>query len=170
MRQKHRVNDADGRKPNYFKKNLSQCCVALFPTNSIRKSQIEPLGYRTATKCVSKVRPHTCLLLKTVSNDTELSPSEVARSHLASTEFPQLLFKMNVHYRIHNSSPFGPILQQPNLAYIFLKNNRIRLTNDHSIAQNFLQYGKFIRSILCGEYLTKNKKNVSICSTNGSVA
>ena len=114
------LNYADGRKPNYFEKNLSQCCVNLFPTNPIRKSQIEPQGDRTATKCVSKARPHTCLVLKTVSNDTELSPSQVAQSHLESTEFPQLLFKMNVHYRIHNSSPLGPILRQPNLAYIFL--------------------------------------------------
>jgi len=31
MREKLRVNDADGRKPNYFEKNLSHCCVTFFP-------------------------------------------------------------------------------------------------------------------------------------------
>jgi hypothetical protein len=60
--------------------------------------------------------PRTCLVLKTVSNYTELIPSQKAESRLASTVVPYLLFKMNVHYRIHNSSPLGPILRQPNLA------------------------------------------------------
>ena len=77
----------------------------------------------------AKARPHTCLVLRAVSNDTELSPSQVAQSYLASTEFPHLLFKTNVHYLIQNSSQLGPILRQHNLEYIFLKNNRIRLAN-----------------------------------------
>jgi hypothetical protein len=53
---------------------------------------------------------------------------------------------------------------------MFLKNNRIRLTNDNSKARNFLQYGKVTRSVLYCEYLRKNKKNFSISSMNGSVA
>jgi len=92
-----------------------------FPQISYRRAKSSLSVTGRLLSVGAKARPHTCLVLKTVSNDTELSPAQVAYSHLASAEVPQLSFKMNVHYRIHNSWQLGPILRQPNPAYIFLK-------------------------------------------------
>jgi len=55
---------------------------------------------------------------KSLTNYTEESPSEV-NGHLASQEIPRLSQNLKVHYHVHKSPPWIPILSQMNPAHNF---------------------------------------------------
>jgi hypothetical protein len=48
------------------------------------------------------------------------SPSWEADSHSASQEIHRLLLDPKIHYRVHNSPPVGPVMDQLSLAHTIM--------------------------------------------------